>query len=230
MRKLPARKRMQQTVLIDLPEPGLHCFEEHLYSRGFRSIAGVDEAGRGSLAGPVVAAAVILPQNLDLPGLNDSKQLSKSERERFYDEIRAKALGFGVGIVSPAEIDRINILEASLEAMRIAVEGLSVQPDYLLIDGPFAIDFNVEQRPIKKGDALSHSIAAASVIAKVTRDRMMCDLEGEYPSFKFSVHKGYGTELHLSELKTHGPTPLHRMTFRGVVQKENYLQDWGRDK
>ena len=179
-------------------------------------MAGVDEAGRGCLAGPVVAAAVILPPACDLPGLNDSKQLTKRQRDRFYDAIRVAAVAHAVGVVDAGEIDRINILEAALKAMRIAVEELAVAPEYLLIDGPFGIDMKLPQQAITKGDARSFTIAAASVIAKVTRDRMMAEFERRYPAFSFSVHKGYGTARHLEELRRHGPTPIHRLTFRRV--------------
>ena len=191
-------------------------FEKALYSEGFRLVAGVDEAGRGPLAGPVVAAAVVLPPSRLLPGLNDSKQLSKTKRDHFFDAIRSCAKASAVGVVDSCEIDRINILRASLEAMRIAVSRLGVEPEFLLIDGPFGIEHPLPQRAIKKGDSLSLSIAAASVVAKVTRDRMMCEFENSYPEFSFSIHKGYGTARHLEELKRHGPTPIHRLTFRGV--------------
>lgn len=179
-------------------------------------VAGVDEAGRGCLAGPVVAAAVILPQELILEGLKDSKQLSSSQREKFYASITERALAWSTGVIDSGEIDRTDILKASLKAMKIAVEGLKLKPEHLLIDGPFGIELNIPQRPIKKGDALSHSISAASVVAKVTRDRMMREFETQYPQFKFSAHKGYGTKLHFEELARHDPTPIHRMTFAGV--------------
>ena len=200
------------------PKSKISDFEDALFAQGIRLIAGVDEAGRGCLAGPVVAAAVVLPLGIKIPGLKDSKQLTKLQRERFFDEINGSALACAVGIVDAGEIDSINILQASLKAMRIAVDDLKVKPEYLLIDGPFGISHHLPQRPIIKGDALSISIAAASVIAKVTRDRLMCEVEKEYPAFKFSIHKGYGTKLHLGEIKCHGPTPIHRMTFRGVVK------------
>lgn len=196
--------------------PNQRFFEELLFKQGIRIIAGVDEAGRGCLAGPVVAAAVVLPRALEIYGLKDSKQLTRAQRERFYGMICEKAIAYATGALSPKEIDRMNILEASLKAMQIAVDGLSVAPDYLLIDGPYGIRHKIPQKPIKKGDVFSMSIAAASVIAKVTRDRLMCDLEREYPSFKFSIHKGYGTARHLAEIRQNGPTPIHRMTFRGV--------------
>jgi ribonuclease HII len=216
MRESPRRRRARQLTPVDPSPTDLSIHEKALHAEGFRVLAGVDEAGRGCLAGPVVAAAVILPPACDLPGLNDSKQLSKKERDRFYDAIRASARAVAVGAVDAGEIDRINILEAALKAMRIAVEELCVKPECLLIDGPFEIDHLLPQRAITKGDARSFTIAAASVIAKVTRDRMMVELEKIYPAFSFSVHKGYGTARHLEELSRHGPTPIHRLTFRRV--------------
>lgn len=216
MRKGPPRRRTRQLQLVDAPPPNLNFFEEALLAEGFRAIAGVDEAGRGCLAGPVVAAAVVLPPDHALIGLRDSKQLTALQRDRFFDAIRERAAGVAVGVVEPAEIDATNILKASLRAMKIAVGGLALSLDYLLIDGPFGIDHPLPQRTIKKGDARSFSIAAASVIAKVTRDRMMVDLERRYPAFQFSVHKGYGTAMHLEELARHGPTPIHRKTFNRV--------------
>lgn len=213
---MPAKERLpRQQALLDLPDPDTRCFEEALQKQGFRLIAGVDEAGRGSLAGPVVAAAVILPVDLRIPGLKDSKQLTAQMRERLFFEISARSIAYAVGVVDAQTIDEINILKASLEAMKQAVLGLKATPDHILIDGPFGIKLNIPQRPIKKGDALSHTISAASVIAKVTRDRMMCKFEKKYPTFRFSVHKGYGTSLHMDELRKYGPTPIHRMTFKG---------------
>lgn len=211
---------MRQQLLID-PQPiDTLRFETPLYESGVVHLAGVDEAGRGSLAGPVVAAAVILPRAFDIEGLDDSKKLTGKERERLFDLIAKAATSTAVGIVKNDEIDRINILRAALRAMRIAVDGLSVRPEHLLIDGPHRIEHTIAQTPIKKGDALSRVIAAASIIAKVTRDRMMCDMERKYPRFKFSVHKGYGTQLHMSELAKHGPTAIHRLTFRGVKSSD----------
>jgi len=200
-----------QNLLFDSPPVSIHYFEERFRDEG--NIAGVDEAGRGCLAGPVVAASVILPKKLDIPGLKDSKQLTKKQRDEFYDIIRDKALAWGVGIIEPWEIDRINILRASLKAMKIAVDEMKIKPSILFIDGPYPIESRLPQKTLKKGDARSITIAAASVIAKVTRDRMMVEFERRYPNFSFSIHKGYGTELHMKELKAHGPTPIHRMTF-----------------
>lgn len=212
------RQRKSQQLLIDPPELSTSYFEERFRDHG--PIAGVDEAGRGPLAGPVVAAAVILPDGLDIPGLKDSKQLDPKQRDEFYKIIKEKALAWGVGLVEPWEIDRINILQASLKAMKIAVSKLKVKPALLFIDGPHAIEMRIPQKTLKKGDARSITIAAASVIAKVTRDRMMRDYEKRYPNFSFSVHKGYGTELHLKELASHGPTPIHRMTFAPLCHPE----------
>jgi ribonuclease HII len=209
---------MRQQALLDPTPIDTGRFENPLYERGVVHIAGVDEAGRGCLAGPVVAAAVILPRGLDIPGLDDSKKLTEKERDRLFGEISQLAVATAVGVVSHDEIDRINILQASLCAMRVAVDGLSVVPEHLLIDGHIPIGHAIPETAIKKGDVLSRLVAAASVIAKVTRDRMMAEMEGRYPQFKFSVHKGYGTALHMEELRRHGPTPIHRMTFRGVPQ------------
>ena len=207
-----------------LPHKPHRDFESAAFKKGFQKIAGVDEAGRGSLAGPVVAACVILPfDSLTLAqgepwqeGINDSKLLSPAQREECYSILVEKVLGFSVGIVDSKEIHQINILKASLKAMQLAVQSMSTRPDILLVDGRFQIPLEMEQRPIVNGDALSLSIAAASIIAKVTRDRLMKELGQEFPHFSFAQHKGYGTKRHLREIKTHGPTPIHRLTFRGV--------------
>lgn len=216
MRKRPRRLRARQQVLIEPPPIDLHNVERSLNSQGIDLIAGVDESGRGCLAGPVVAAAVVLPSGIRIPNLRDSKELTTSQRDALFEEIRARSIAVGLGLVGPREIDRINILQASLKAMRIAVERLAVQPEFLIIDGPFGIDCHLPQRAIKKGDARCLSIAAASVMAKVTRDRMMYKLEQKFPSFSFSIHKGYGTARHLREIARHGPSRIHRLTFRGV--------------
>ena len=192
-------------------------FYEHRAARsGGRHIAGVDEAGRGPLAGPVVAAAVILPPDFCGPRINDSKKLTPARRERLYDVIYQHALTVGIGIVDAAEIDRINILQASLQAMTMAVRNLAPRPDYLLIDGTFPIFLDLPQQPIPKGDALSISIAAASIIAKVTRDRLMDTYHIYYPCFGFSRHKGYPTQDHRQAIRAFGCSPIHRRTFRGV--------------
>lgn len=192
-------------------------FEQEARRCGYRRIAGVDEAGRGPLAGPVVSAAVILPVRCRLPGADDSKQLSASERERLYVEIMDRAVCVGVGSSTAEEIDRINILEATKLAMRRALAELSPAPDYLLIDAVSLTGVGMPVRPIIKGDALSLSIAAASIVAKVTRDRLMAQFHADYPQYNFLAHKGYGTEDHLARLAEHGPSPIHRRTFAPVL-------------
>lgn len=196
--------------------PDLHAFELEAARRGYRCVAGVDEAGRGPLAGPVVAAAVILPDGLILPGVDDSKKLTAALRDELFDLISAEALAVGVGIGDHELVDRINILQATLCAMRDAVLSLCPAPDFLLIDGISAIPMNLAQRTIKKGDSLSLSIAAASIIAKVTRDRLMVQYDGLYPGYGFAAHKGYGAASHLAAIARLGPSPIHRRSFRGV--------------
>ena len=176
-------------------------------------IAGVDEAGRGPLAGPVVAAAVILHPGAEILGINDSKKLSEAKREALYPEILEKCMAVGVGIVSAARIDEINILQATYEAMRKAVSGLCFAPDVLLVDAVTIPGVELRQVPIIKGDAKSLSIGAASIVAKVTRDRMMRELDAVYPEYGFAGHKGYGTAAHIEALKTFGPCPIHRRSF-----------------
>lgn len=180
-------------------------------------IAGVDEAGRGPLAGPVVAAAVILAEGPLLPGVRDSKEMTQSARESALALIQEKALAVGVGVVSHRYIDRFNILKASLEAMRRAVLALVPPPEACLVDGIHAIPLPVAQRCIKKGDRLSQSISAASIVAKVYRDRLMCAYHEQFPQYGFSEHKGYGTERHLAALREYGACPIHRCTFKGVM-------------
>lgn len=189
---------------------------ERLYwTRGYRWIAGTDEAGRGCLAGPVVAAAVVLAPETRLPGLDDSKKLTPSARERLMDQIAAEAIALGIGQCSPAEIDERNILNASLEAMRRAVDDLALTPDHLLIDGNKTIpEASWPQEAIIKGDARSLTIAAASVVAKVTRDRLMVRLHEAYPVYGWDGHKGYPTAAHYDALRLHGPSPYHRRSFR----------------
>ncbi|HEX2056082.1 MAG TPA: ribonuclease HII [Nitrospiraceae bacterium] len=188
-------------------------FEVEARRRGYRYIAGLDEAGRGPLAGPVVAAAVILPRCCRLPGLNDSKQLSEAERNRLYGLIRAKACMIGVGAASEQEIDGLNILEATRLAMQRAIAAMSLVPDFLLLDALTIPFVRIPQRAIITGDCLSQSIAAASVVAKVTRDRMMADYHRQYPEYNFLSHKGYCTPEHLRLLKRYGPCAIHRRTF-----------------
>ncbi len=176
-------------------------------------ICGIDEVGRGPLAGPVVASAVILPKEEPILYLNDSKKLSEKKREALYDEIMEKAVAVGIGIVSPARIDEINILQATYEAMRIAISNLKVRPDVLLNDAVTIPEVDIPQVPIIKGDAKSVSIAAASIIAKVTRDRLMVTYDEVLPGYDFASNKGYGTKAHIEGLKTQGPSPIHRATF-----------------
>ena len=193
-------------------------FESEARRRGYRRIAGLDEAGRGPLAGPVTAGAVILPRGFALPSLDDSKLLDDALRERLYDEIMAGALAVGVGFAEPDEIDRLNILEATRLAMTRALACLSLTPEYLLLDALVIPGLAVPQRPIIKGDGMSVSIAAASVIAKVSRDRAMREAHGRYPHYGFDVHKGYPTPEHLRLLAHHGPCAIHRRSFRPVAE------------
>lgn len=179
------------------------------------AICGIDEAGRGPLAGPVAAGAVILPKDCVILYLNDSKKLSPARRDALFDEIREKAVAFSIGISSPERIDEINILQATYEAMRKAVEGLSVTPDLLLNDAVTIPEVGIRQIPIVKGDAKSVSIAAASILAKVTRDRMMEEYDAMWPEYGFAKHKGYGTAQHIAALKEYGPCPIHRRSFIG---------------
>ena len=196
--------------------PDLWSHERALREQGYLRIAGLDEAGRGPLAGPVVAAAVVLPPSFSVAGVFDSKQVPEKKREALFDEIHAHADGVGVGIATPAEIDQLNILRASLLAMTRAVEALHILPDYLLVDGTFKTGAPLPQSAIPKGDALSISIAAASIIAKVTRDRLMCQCHQAHPEYGFDAHKGYPTEVHRAAIRRHGCLPIHRKTFKGV--------------
>ena len=191
-------------------------FESTAFEQGYNIIAGVDEVGRGPLAGPVVAAAVVLPAGITLPGVKDSKKMTEKARIKAFSEIVHTAEAIGIGVVSHSYIDEFNILNASLEAMKKAVENLDISPEYLLVDGIFKIPISLPQKCIKKGDQLSHSISASSIIAKVYRDRIMHSYNIAYPEYGFSDNKGYGTVKHLEALKKYGPCPLHRLTFRGV--------------
>ena len=189
--------------------------------RGFVRVAGIDEAGRGPLAGPVVAAAVILPETFRHRTLTDSKQLSAVQREALYAELTVhREVCWGVAVVEVEEIDRLNILRASHEAMRRAVAALAAPPDHVLIDGLPVLPFPIKQTALVGGDARSFSIAAASVIAKVTRDRIMVEMNVRHPGYEFAQHKGYGTEVHLARLREHGPCPIHRRTFLPVRQAQ----------
>ena len=193
-------------------------FEKKSIDSGFSRIAGIDEAGRGPLAGPVVSAAVILPIDLHIPGISDSKKLTPKKRAYLYDTIYDLAVSIGIGIVDPPEIDRINILQAALLSMAMASENLAPQPDCLLIDGIFMISSTLPQEPIPKGDARSISIAAASIIAKVTRDRLMERYHQDYPQFGFSKHKGYPTKAHKAAIRKFGSCPIPRQSFKGVKE------------
>jgi ribonuclease HII len=193
-------------------------YEDEAAASGCVRIAGIDEAGRGPLAGPVVAAAVVLPYHRQFRELNDSKLLNQRTRERLFDAIMSCTLGVGVGIVSAETIDRINIYQATRLAMTTAVGQISPPPDFLLIDGPLSLDLTVGQRPIVKGDRLSVSVAAASIVAKVTRDRLMVELHRQYPQYGFHEHKGYPTKAHKEAICRYGPSPVHRRCFRGVKE------------
>ncbi len=196
----------------------LWAFEKKAIDKGFTRIAGIDEAGRGPLAGPVVSAAVILPTSFPISDITDSKKLTPNKRALLYEKIYKHAVSIGIGIVDPIEIDRINILKASLLSMAISVENLNPKPDYLLIDGTFGILSDLPQELIPKGDTLSISIAAASIVAKVTRDRMMKRYDIDYPQFGFSRHKGYPTKAHKEAIKKFGYCPIHRRSFKGVKE------------
>lgn len=188
-------------------------FEHEKLSEGFALICGVDEAGRGPLAGPVCAAAVILPDGVVIPGLNDSKKLSDKKRRELFPIIKEKAIAYSIAFADHREIDEINILQATLLAMQRAIDGLSVRPDFALIDGNRQKDFGLPVQTIVQGDSRSASIAAASILAKVTRDDLMEQLAVQYPGYGFEIHKGYGTKAHYAALKDIGPSPVHRMTF-----------------
>lgn len=191
-----------------------YLYEQQAIEAGYKVICGIDEAGRGPLAGPVHAAAVVLPIGLEIEGLNDSKKLTEKKREQLFDIICEKAIDYSIGVATEQEIDEINILNATFLAMHRAVEGLKIKPDYALIDGnqypkiPF-----VMEETVVKGDAKSMSIAAASILAKVSRDRFMLQKAEEYPQYQFEKHKGYGTKVHYESIKEYGPSPIHRLTF-----------------
>lgn len=187
--------------------------EDEYFAEGIKSICGVDEAGRGPLAGPVCAAAVILPPHIDLPGLNDSKKLTDKRRRELFPLIKEAAVAYGIGFASQEEIDEINILQATYLAMERAIAQLPISPEQLLIDGNRAKDFGIPVQTVVKGDSLSASIAAASVLAKVSRDDWMLQVAKEYPQYGFEVHKGYGTKAHYEALTAFGASPIHRTTF-----------------
>ena len=196
-----------------MSEVNLWEIENSLYSEGYKMICGVDEAGRGPLAGPVCAAAVILPKGLELPGLNDSKKLTDKKRRELFPIIKEQAIAYGIGLASHEEIDEINILQATYLAMERAIAQLEGKAEFALIDGIRAKDFRLPVRTVVKGDSLSASIAAASVLAKVTRDDIMLEMAEKYPEYGFEVHKGYGTKAHYEALRNHGHSSIHRMTF-----------------
>ena len=196
-----------------MSEVNMWEIENSHFENGIKIICGVDEAGRGPLAGPVCAAAVILPPNAEIPGLNDSKKLTDKRRRELFPIIKEQAIAYGIGLASHEEIDEINILQATYLAMERALSQLNVQPELALIDGNRAKDFGIPVQTVVKGDSLSASIAAASILAKVTRDDLMTQAAEDYPQYQFEVHKGYGTKAHYAALSEHGPSPIHRMTF-----------------
>ncbi len=194
-------------------------YEERKYSEGYKAVCGCDEAGRGPLCGPVVAAAVILPLGLEIEGLNDSKKLTEKKRERLFDIIKEKAIAYAIAEASPEEIDEYNILNASMLAMRRAVEALPVKADFALIDGNCSRGFEIPTETVVKGDSISYSIAAASILAKVTRDRGCIELDRMYPEYNIAKHKGYPTKEHMDAVREHGPSPIHRKTFLKFLDK-----------
>lgn len=196
-----------------MSQQDMWAIENSHFAEGVKIICGVDEAGRGPLAGPVCAAAVILPANVEIPGLNDSKKLSDKKRRELYPIIKEQAIAYGIAFADHKEIDEINILQATYLAMERAINQLSVKPELALIDGNRAKDFGVPVETVVHGDSLSASIAAASVLAKVTRDDYMLQMAEEYPGYDFEIHKGYGTKAHYAALTAKGPSPIHRMTF-----------------
>ena len=198
--------------------PGFE-YENLKYADGYTAVCGCDEAGRGPLCGPVVAAAVILPKDVIIEGLNDSKKLTEKKREALFEIIKEKAIAYAIAEASPAEIDEINILNASMLAMRRAVEALPVKADFALIDGNCSRGFNIPTETIVKGDAKSASIAAASILAKVTRDRQCIELDREYPEYNIAKHKGYPTKEHMDAVREHGPAPIYRMSFLKFLDK-----------
>ena len=196
-----------------MTKKNMWAFEDELYAAGYELICGIDEAGRGPLAGPVCAAAVILPKHLEIKGLDDSKKLSDKRRRELAPIIKEQAVAYGIAFASHEEIDGINILQATFLAMERALALLEIRPDFALIDGNREKDFGLPVKTVVKGDSLSASIAAASVLAKVTRDEWMEAVAKEYPGYGFEIHKGYGTKAHYAALTDLGPSPIHRMTF-----------------
>ncbi len=217
---MPARGKGTLDLFPDLEAGKVQSsleFDENLRGQGYALVAGVDEVGRGPLAGPVVAAAVILEAGLEYPGVGDSKKLTAPARERAFWFILRRARAVSLGLVDQKEIDRTNILRASLKAMVQAVSALKPPPDYLLVDGNFPLPLSLPQQAVVHGDSRSLSIGAASIVAKVVRDRMMTAYDRQYPEYSFAAHKGYGTKEHLKALELCGPCPLHRLTFKGTL-------------
>ncbi|ETO99142.1 ribonuclease HII [Lachnoanaerobaculum sp. MSX33] len=214
MRKISEEKLALERVRLE----GMREFENKYSDLAY--VAGIDEAGRGPLAGPVVAAAVILPKDIFLPFLNDSKKVTEKRRDVLFDEIKQNAIAYGIGIASNTLIDEINILQATYEAMREAVNALEKTPDVLLVDAVHIPDINIKQVGIVKGDAKSVNIAAASILAKVTRDRLMAEYDKIYPEYGFASNKGYGTATHIAALKEIGPCAIHRKSFIGNFVSE----------
>ncbi len=197
-----------------------YTFEHQAHEQGFNVVCGVDEAGRGPLAGPVCAAAVILPDGLVIEGLDDSKKLTEKKRDALYDVICNEAIAYGIAFASVEEIEEMNILQATFLAMKRAVESLNIKPDLALVDGNQKPNLDIQARTLVKGDAKSPSIAAASILAKVTRDRLMTEIAEEYPQYEFSKHKGYGTKLHYEKIMEHGISPVHRRSFLKKITGE----------
>jgi len=203
--------KMKETEIERLDN--MLVFENEAYEKGFEFVCGVDEAGRGPLCGPVVAAAVILPKDAHIEGVNDSKKLSEKKREKLFDDIMENAVAVGIGMSDVDVIEKINILGATKEAMKEAITNLSIRPDFVLIDGNQDINIDIDRQTVVSGDARSESIAAASIIAKVTRDRMLKQYDEIYPEYGFAKHKGYGTKAHIEAIKEYGLTPIHRPSF-----------------
>lgn len=209
------RRKQEKNKQALLQHEEIQAYERDLLQKGYQAIAGIDEAGRGPIAGPVVAAAVILPSEHSLLGLTDSKKLSKKQREFFFNEIKKQAIAYSIQEIDVETIDEINIYQASKRAMQLAVEQLATKPDYLLVDA-MHIPLDIDQMSLIKGDQKSLSIAAASVLAKVTRDQLMTHWDQTYPGYGFSAHSGYGTPTHLEAMNRHGVTPIHRKSFQPV--------------
>jgi len=203
--------KMKETEIERLDN--MLVFENEAYKKGYNYVCGVDEAGRGPLCGPVVAAAVILPKYAHIEGVNDSKKLSEKKREKLFDDIMENAVAVGIGMSDVDVIEKINILGATKEAMKEAISNLNIKPDYVLIDGNQDINIDIDRQTVVSGDARSESIAAASIIAKVTRDRMLKQYDEMYPKYGFAKHKGYGTKAHIEAIKEYGLTPIHRPSF-----------------